>query len=110
MANREIEIEYEGITYKLGFSRATIRTMESQGFVIQKLTEQPVTYIPMLFSGAFLLHHRKIKQEKVNEIFNNIENKEELVPALGSLYADAMSSLMDEPSEDSTKKATWKIA
>lgn len=110
MANREIEIEYDGITYKLGFTRATIRSMESQGFVMQKIAEQPVTYVPMLWNGAFLLHHKKIKQEKVNEIFNNIENKEDLIPTLASLYAEAMSTLMDEPTEDSTKKATWKIA
>lgn len=109
MANREIEIEYEGITYKLGFSRATIRSMESQGFVMSRISEQPMTYVPMLFNGAFLLHHKKAKQEKVNEIFNNIENKEELIPALGTLYAEAMATLMDEPTEDATKKASWKI-
>lgn len=109
MANREIEIEYDGLTYKLGYSRATIRQMERAGFNINKIDESPVTYIPMLFEGAFLLHHKKVKQEKVNEIFKNLENKEDLLPELGKIYMESMSTLMDEPDENSAKKASWKI-
>lgn len=109
MANREIEVEYEDITYKLGYTRATVRMMEQQGFNISKVADAPMTYIPMLFEGAFYLHHRRIKQEKVNEIFKNLENKDELVTELGKLYIESVSSLMDEPEEDSSKKASWKM-
>lgn len=109
MANREIEIEYEGLNYKLGFSRATIRQLESKGFSLNKVENAPMTYIPMLFEGSFLLHHKKVKIEKVNEIFRNIENKEDLIPELAKIYAESMATLMDEPEENATKKASWKI-
>lgn len=109
MANREIEIEYDGLSYKLGYSRATIQRMERNGFSLKYIENAPMTYIPMLFEGAFLLHCKKTKIEKIREIYNNLEGKEDLIPELATIYAESMATLMEEPSENSTKKASWKV-
>lgn len=110
MANREIKITYEGMEYRLGFSRATVRSMERNGFNLDKVQDAPVTMIPLLFSGSFLLHHKRVKEEKINEIFNHIENKDDLVSTLAELYIEAVSTLMEDPDEGDSKKATWEVA
>ncbi len=108
MANKQITFTYDEMEYTLEFSRNVIRTMERNGFKFDKLTDEPVTYIPMLFEGAFLLHHRRIKQETINEIFKHIPNKDEFMPKLAVMYQEAVSTLMEEPEESDTKKVTWE--
>ena len=108
MANREIKFEYDGLEYSLGFSRRTIRMMDSNQFTLDKMAEYPNTYMPMLFEGAFLLHHRKEKSEKIREIYKHIEDKQGLITELAKIYDEATATLMEEPEEGDPKKVSWK--
>lgn len=108
MANREIKFEYEGIEYRLGFTRATIKIMESNGFMLEKVSNFPNTYMPLLFEGAFLLHHKKEKVEKIREIYKHIEDKSGLITTLINIYQEATATLLEEPEEGDTKKVSWK--
>lgn len=103
-----IKFEYKGTVYTLEFTKRTVRMMEkSQGFNIDLIDVKPVTYVPMLWRGAFEVHHPRIKDELVNEIYTNMGNKEELIPQLVKLYLEPINSLFDEPEEEE-KKVTWE--
>ncbi len=105
---KQIRFEFEGTDYTLEFTRNSIRQMESKGFKINDIQDKPMTVLPQLFAGAFLVHHRNIKQETVDKIFNQMGNKQELIEKLGAMYAEPLESLFDEPEEGNLKwEASW---
>lgn len=104
-----LTINYDGEKYTLGYTRATIRTMEKAGFNIANIENAPVSTYEDLFAGAFLMRHRRIKGEKISEIFNHISDKEGLISKLAEMYYESLSTLMEEPSENDPKKATWEV-
>lgn len=104
-----LKITYEETTYRLGFSRNTIRRMEKAGFDFTKAESSPVSTTEDLFTGAFLLHHQNIKPEKIREIYKHIPNKQELFMRLAEMYQESISTLMSEPEEDDAKKAMWEV-
>lgn len=103
-----IVINYDGEKYTLGYTRATIRSMEKAGFNIRNFDNATVTTCEDLFAGAFLMRHRRIKAEKISEIYNHVEHKEDLMAKLIEMYSEALSTLMEEPDENDSKKATWE--
>ena len=102
-----ITFTFEDEAFTLEYSRRSVRTMEQTGFSREGLAEKPVTYIPSLFRGAFLMHHPRIKEEKVNTIYNAIDEKEQLINALIDMYRETADSLFDTP-DDESKKVKWK--
>lgn len=104
---KQINFEYQGEHYTLEFSRRTVQEMERSGFNINKVIDAPLTGVEMLFNGAFLMHHRRIKQEKINEIYRVLTNKQELVEKLIVLYNEPLSSLMDEPEGNEGNAQSW---
>lgn len=105
---QKIEFDYENQHYILEFSRNVCRQMESAGFIITEIDTKPATRIPQLFEGAFLLHHKRVKGEKIKEIYKHISRKDELIQKLAELYYEAVSTLMDEETEeDDPKKIEW---
>lgn len=105
----KIEFEIDGAEYTLEFSRRTQATMERNGFILEELTDKPQTMIPLLFRGAFLMHHPRIKEEDVNGIYKRLGDKSELISALVDCYHAASETLFDEP-EDDAKKVQWRKA
>lgn len=103
-----IQIEYKDEVYTLGFSRRTIQQMEKQGFVLEEVMSKPATLVPMFFKGAFLMHHPRIREEVVNEIFKNLPNKDDLLVALIEEYQAPLNAMFDEPDETDEKKGSWK--
>ena len=99
MAKR-IVFEFEGQEYTLEFTRKSIETMERQGFVASDIVEKPMTTLPTLFAGAFLAHHRYVKKDVIDAIFNRMTNKQELISKLAEMYNEPILALVDEPEED----------
>lgn len=97
---KTIDFKFEGTDYTLEFTRASVATLEKQGFVIGDIEDKPVTTLPALFAGAFLAHHRFIKKEVVDRIFAQMINKEDLVFKLAEMYNEPITSMVDEPEED----------
>ena len=56
-----ITFEHNGKNYILEYSKQAVRTMENQGFSLDLIGEKPTIMIPLLFRGAFIMHHRNIK-------------------------------------------------
>lgn len=93
-------------TYTLEYTRASVRTMESNGFVTDELTSKPMTMIPKLFEGAFIAHHRFMKRDEIQKIYDQIPNKMELFEALVELYNEPMQALLAD-SEEPAGNVSW---
>jgi len=104
----KITITYENRTYTLEYTRETVRTMESMGFVADELFTKPALRIPELFYGAFAAHHRGIKRKDVDRMFNGLTNRSDLIQKLVEMYRDTLSTLMDEP-EGAEGNVTWTV-
>jgi hypothetical protein len=97
---KQITFEFEGKEYVLEFTRKSIETMEKQGFIASEITEKPVSTLPALFAGAFLAHHRFVKRDVIDRIFDKLTNKQELIGKLAEMYNEPIEALIDEPEED----------
>lgn len=102
-----IDFTYKGQEYRLGFSRQSVKTLEAQGFVIENIGKMPASMIPTFFYGAFALNHRKIKRKLVDEIWDAIGNKDELIMALAELYAETIEDLMSD-GDEAGETITWE--
>lgn len=105
----KISITYENRTYTLEYTRETVRTMESMGFIADELFTKPALRIPELFYGAFAAHHRGIKRKDVDRMFNGLQGRSELIQKLVEMYRDTLSTLMDEP-DGVEGNVTWTVS
>lgn len=94
---KQIIFQFEGKDYTLEFTRKSIETMERQGFIVSEVTEKPVSTLPVLFAGAFLAHHRYLKKDTIDRIFDKLTNKQDLIGKLAEMYSEPIMALMDEP-------------
>lgn len=102
----KINLTYDKNEYVLEYNRQSVKTMESQGFVLEELTAKPMTMIPLLFNGAFIKNHRGIKRNLIDEIFDEIGDKTALMEALMEMYAETLSALTDGNGEGNV---TWAM-
>ena len=101
----KINLTHDKMEYTLEYSRQSVRTMESQGFVLDELTSKPMTMIPLLFSGAFIKNHTGTKRRVIDEIFDRIVDKSGLMEALMEMYVETISSLTESNADEGN--VTW---
>lgn len=104
---KTIKLEYKGQEYTLEYTRKSIETMERQGFLINELGEKPMSTLPALFAGAFITHHRFLKRQLVDEIYNTIRDKDAFLQKLSEMYNEPLEALLGEPEEDEGN-ASWE--
>lgn len=104
----KITFTYGKTEYNLEYSRQSVKTMESQGFILDELSSKPMTMIPMLFQGAFQKNHRGMKRNLMDEIYDNISDKTGLMQALVELYAETLSTLTED-SENEQGNVVWAM-
>ncbi|MDY3779310.1 MAG: DUF5055 domain-containing protein [Candidatus Limousia pullorum] len=104
--SKTLNINYEGKSYTLEFTRRTVAEMERKGFVSSEITTKPMTTLPALFAGAFLAHHRGVTQDTTDKIYAKLTNKEDLIGKLAEMYNEPIMTLMEEP-EESEGNLTW---
>lgn len=105
---KTLEFSYNGIDYTLEYTKRTVEQMENSGFNLSELRDKPMTVLPSLFRGAFLAHHRYVKQGVIDDIFALMPNKGELIGKLAEMYNDPIAQMMDEPDEEQGKNSlTW---
>ena len=73
--------------------------LENMGFVADDLFTRPMTLLPSLFAGAFYAHHRGMKRKDIDEIFNAMTNRSELITKLVEMYREPIATLTEEPEE-----------
>lgn len=107
---KQLIFTYEGKEYTLEFTRRTVTEMERKGFSASAITEKPMTTLPALFAGAFLAHHRFVKEDVINNIYKKLTDKENLIGKLAEMYNEPIMALMEEPNEEEGNvnwTATW---
>lgn len=93
---KELSFSYDKKEYTLKYTLRTVQQMENAGFVLEELSAKPTVRIPELFYGAFVANHKGIKRSLVDEIYQNLNDKDRLVSALVDMYTEARDSLVDE--------------
>ena len=86
----------DGREYVLEYDRESITYLEKLGFSLEKYSKQPMTQLPLLFKGAFIKHHKYIKDREVDELFNNIKNKNGLMTALVEMVGESYETLVKD--------------
>ena len=76
---KQLTFTYDGKDYTLEFTRRTVAEMEKKGFIASDITDKPMTTLPALFAGAFLAHHRFVKEDIINDIYSKLTKKEYLI-------------------------------
>lgn len=97
---KQIRFEYEGTNYVLEFNRNAIRKMERDGFVAADIQRKPMTILPDLFAGAFIMHQPYMKRDKIDKIFGKMKDRMKLVERLGVMFNEPLEAMLDEPEED----------
>ena len=111
----KITVTYKGKEYTLEYTRSTARAVEQMGYKNDELADMPVTMIPLLVYGAFMRHHRDLKQKEMDEIYDNIvgkvgkEGEEGFINVLREMYAETANTLMEDTAVDEGNAATWKV-
>ena len=101
----------EGREYTLEFNRKSVVKTEQAGLNINALDSMSMTMIPLLFWGAFQMHHPYMTQEKTDEIlFDKLGglNKDELAQ-LGQLFAVTYQTLIATEDNENPRKLTVKF-
>lgn len=107
---KQLNFTYDGNDYTLEFTRRTVAEMEKKGFIASDITEKPMTTLPALFAGAFLAHHRFVKEDIINDIYSKLTKKEDLIGKLAEMYNEPILALVEEPEKAEGNldwTATW---
>ena len=107
---KQLIFTYEGKDYTLEFTRRTVAEMEKKDFIASDITDKPMTTLPALFAGAFLAHHRFVKEDIINDIYSKLTKKEDLIGKLAEMYNEPILALVEEPEKAEGNldwTATW---
>lgn len=94
-----ITFTYDDKEYCLEYTKRTVKQMEDRGFVPSKIIESPMTYLPELFRGAFLANHQYTNRKIIDEIYDKMKGKAELVNVLVEMYNEPIKALTEESDE-----------
>lgn len=98
--NKQLTFTFEGKEFILEFTRRSVEMMERNGFVASEVRDKPMSTLPALFAGAFLAHHRFVKQDVIDRIYEKMTNKQELIGKLAEMYNEPINALVNDPEED----------
>ena len=107
---KQLIFTFEDKEYTLEYTRRTVAEMEKKGFIASDITDKPMTTLPALFAGAFLAHHRFVKEDIINNIYTKLTKKEDLIGKPAEMYNEPIMALVEEPEEDKGNvnwTATW---
>lgn len=106
--SKTISFSHNDKNYTLEFTLRTAGQCEQDGFVLEALGDKPATMIPLLFYWAFAKNHRGMTKKQTSAIYDDMNHKTELVSALGDMYAEAVTALVDAEEEDEGN-ANWTL-
>ena len=101
----------EGREYTLEFSRRTVSKTEQAGLDVNQLESKSMTMIPLLFWGAFIMHHPHMTKEQTDKIlFDGLGGlNEDEMAYLGKLYAAPLQTLIASEDKQNPRKMAVKF-
>jgi len=107
---KQIKLSYEGKDYVLEYSRKGAEFIEKQGFEIGNIQGKMATNLPLLFRGAFYMHHRSLNEDKIMSIYEGTKVKGKLTTILIEMISEVYNSMFDaNENEEDEKNANWEI-
>lgn len=106
---KTIEFDYENQHYVLEYNRRSVEVLESRGFNLADIDSKPMLTLPRLFEGAFIAHHRFVKKNVIDKIYEAMPNKDELFENLVEMYQEPINTLVEEPDEKG-KNIDWTVS
>lgn len=103
--NTKIKFTYKDVPYVLEYDRDIISTLEEAGFSAKDFANAPMRNLNLAFKGAFLKNHRKTKDTIIDEIYNNMKDKDKLISTLLTMIDECYATLFDE--EDNEGNIEW---
>ena len=91
-----------GKEYTLEFSRKSVAKAEQAGLDVNQLESKSMTMIPLLFWGAFLMHHPHMTKDQTDKIlFDGLGGlKAEEMEYLAKLYVEPLQTLVATEGEN----------
>lgn len=110
---KTITFTFEKTAYTLEYTRETVSALEQNGLTlsdVRNIGEKPINTVMLLFTGAFMAHHRKAATITglIEKIWESIPDKRTLIDTLVEMYTEPLDALMEEP-EDEKGKTTWTV-
>ena len=110
---KTITFTFEKTAYTLEYTRDTVAALEQNGLTesdVRNIADRPINTVMLLFTGAFMAHHRKASQISglIERIWASIPDKTELLNTLTEMYTEPIDALMEEP-EDEKGKTVWTV-
>ena len=95
-----------GREYTLEYNRKSVVKIEQTGFDINAIESKSMTMIPLLFWGAFLMHHPHMTKDQTDKIlFDGLNGLNENEMAyLGKLYAEPFKTLIASEDESANPR------
>ena len=106
--SKRIEFKYQGEDYCLEYNRMAIKMIEQQGFDYDEFMKKPMTMGDLAFQGAFIKNHKNIKVQKINEIYDCLNDKSKLITTLLEMIQETYEDLYSD-NKDESKNTEWKI-
>ena len=104
---KTITITFEDRKYTLGFTRDTVRQMESAGFNINNALDTPLTSIETLFTGAFLAHEGRAVKNRIPEKIIKNGLPKEMFGKLIEMYNEPLEAMFEQ-GDDGEGNLEWE--
>ena len=96
--------------FVLEFTRDTVVWTNDHGFVPSKLDDNIEAMLPILWFGAFRMHHKHVSRAKTDELIQKIGGiTPKLLERLIDLYTVPRSTLIVDEDEESVKNAVVTV-
>lgn len=101
----------KGVEYTLQFDFASAKFTNNQGFKISEMSDNIEVMLPILFYGAFRMHHKDVARNKTDALLQEISPvSQDFVIRLLELYSEPRSVLVsDEPVERKNSNLTVEL-
>lgn len=116
MANAKVNpiiMTYEGKEYTLEFNRESAVFINSRGFKPSEFFDNLEEMLPILFYGAFRMHHKDVSRSMSDKILLEKANglSTEVVNRLMELYAAPRNALIrdDDPADSKNAEVTFTL-
>lgn len=106
----KITFNYNGEEYTLRYTKRTIVALENEGLNVLEFgsIEPNYTIMYKVFSGSFKANHPRISVDLIEEIFDRLDNKDELWNNLLTMINEQIENLTDAPEEG--KNLSWTVS
>jgi len=105
---KQIKLNYKGKDYVLEYSKKSVSIMEQAGLNMQEIGNKMATMLPIMYEGAFIMHHRALNSEMKDEIYVLLKDKEQLFMKFIEMITETYTSLYEQ-NEDDSKNLAWEI-